>query len=143
MQRMMQGLAWGLGLSLATLAQAGVYKCKSASGAWVFSDTECVAQGQKLRVDHAQTAENQTEKQDQAYANCAKLHLPAEPEPNEPPPRIKKLGLAWVYVKGIGARQQANMNINGEPVSCVLQADGRTVNTGPYELIPDHPQLQR
>lgn len=146
-------------------AKAAVYKCKTGSGAIVFSDTPCATDAIQVIKKNAPPASTSSNNQpadktdsksftkdapaiktsDPTVLACLKHINTTKKFPDPDTTKLLSSSKKWVSVKDVGARQMVELqltskNENGMYVgsqreSCLMMGDGITVNTLPYELL--------
>ena len=161
---MKQGLIMLIIALMPSIAIAGTYKCKDASGRSTYSDMPCpagnvaVAKPSNSQPANAQFPANEPLKKDSytkdipalesADAATKSCFKHSNTTANYPDPSTSKLLASrkkWVSVKDVGARQivtievtsknEGGMYVGKQSYECLLMGDNLTVNTKPYELL--------
>lgn len=147
-----------------SIASAGMYKCKDATGRSTYSDTPCAAgalavvKSNNPQVTNGQPAPNEPLKKDTYTKDIPALEAAdaaskscfnhVNTTANYPDPATSKLLSSqkkWASVKDVGARQMvtivitskniAGMYVGKQSYQCLMMGDGVTVNTKPAELL--------
>jgi Domain of unknown function (DUF4124) len=147
-----------------SIAAAGVYQCKDASGRSTYSDAPCragnvaVVKPNNTQIKNSLSPSSEPVKNDvytkdmpaleSADAASKSCFKHSNTTANYPDPSTSKLLASrkkWVSVKDVGARQIvtvevtskniAGMYVGKQSYDCLLMGDGLTVNTKPYELL--------
>jgi Domain of unknown function (DUF4124) len=147
-----------------SIASAGMYKCKDASGRSTYSDTPCsvgsvaVVKPNNPQVTNVQPAPSESLKKesytkdipalegaDVASKSCFNHSNTTQHYPDPATSKLLASRKKWVSVKDVGARQMvtievtskniAGMYVGKQTYNCLLMGDGLTVNTKPYELL--------
>ena len=147
-----------------SIASAGMYQCKDASGSSSYSDTPCpagniaVVKPNTPQVKNLQSSPNESAKKDSytkdipalqsadaATKSCFKHVNTTEHYPDPSTSKLLASRKKWVSVKEVGARQmvtievtsknEGGMYVGKQSYDCLLMGDSVTVNTKPYELL--------
>ena len=161
---MKQGLIVLIIVLMPSIAFAGTYKCKDATGHSTYSDMPCPAGNMALaKPRNSQATSSQSPISEPAKKDVYTKDIPAlesadaatkscfnhsNTTENYPDPSTSKLLASrkkWVSVKDVGARQmvtievtsknEGGMYVGKQSYNCLLMGDGQTVNTKPYELL--------
>ena len=161
---MKQGLIVLIIMLMPSIAFAGTYKCKDATGHSTYSDMPCpagnmaVVKPNNTQIKSVQSTPNESLKKDSYTKNIPALESAdaatkscfnhSNTTANYPDPSSSKLLASrkkWVSVKDVGARQivtievtsknESGMYVGKQSYECLLMGDNLTVNTKPYELL--------